>query len=97
MNLRFFPNELEDVLNSEGVQKELKKHANAIQAGVRDDLRSSPGVQVFVRSGKSPRGAFAQVVMRDEEHVAGAMAIEFGTRGTGPKAPLRSALARRRR
>lgn len=88
--------DLEDVLNSAGVEKELRKHADAVAASVRADLRSEPGVQVFVRSGRSRRGAFAQAVMVDEEHPAGAVAIEFGSRGVGPKAPLRSALRRRR-
>lgn len=97
IQIRFFPNELEQVLNGEGVQAQLEDVAQDVAGGVRDDVASAPGVHVSVRSGKSSRGAFAQVVMRDEEHVAGAMAIEFGTRGAGPKAPLRNALMRRAR
>lgn len=95
MNLRFLHPNLELVLNGEGVQRQLERVAHDIEGDVRSDLREQPGVAVSVRSGKSSRGAFAQVIMRDEEHVAGAVAIEFGTRGNGPKAPLRSALARR--
>lgn len=90
--LRFFPQQLESVLNGEGVQRQLHEVADDIARLVRSDLRQQPGVSVYVRSGESRRGAFAQTVMRDEEHVAGAIAIEYGTRGAGPKAPLRTAL-----
>lgn len=88
---------IEDLLSSEVMEQELLKYANRIAGHVRTDLLSAPGVRVYVRSKRqSPTrtGAWAQVVMRDDEHVAGAMAIEFGTKGKGPRAPLRTALRR---
>lgn len=82
---------LEDVLNSDGVQKELQRHAE----GIVDSASGATGtsrMQFRTRRGKGPKGAFAQAIMSGD----GALAVEYGSRNNPAYAPLRSALRRRR-
>ena len=92
MNLRFFPNQLDDVLNSDGVQKELLKHAKGV-ASTASSNRGASTMRFRTRKGKSRRGAYAQAIMSGD----GALAVEFGSRNNPAYSPLRSALARLRK
>lgn len=87
MNLRFFPNELDDVLNSAGVQKELEQHAKSVVSRARGN-RGTSKMTFRTRRGKSRKGGYAQAIMSGE----GVLAVEFGSKNNPPYAPLRSAM-----
>lgn len=89
MTIRFFKGPLDDVLNSDGVQDELERHAKAIVSRARGK-RGTSKMTFRTRSGKSRRGAFAQAIMRGEGQSA--TAVEFGTSRTPAYAPLRSSI-----
>lgn len=91
MDLRFFPGALDDVLNGEGVQAELERHADAVVEAAQGSHGTSR-MRFRTRKGRGRRGAFAQAIMSGD----GAIAVEFGTSRTPPLSPLRSALRRRR-
>lgn len=91
MELRFFPGALDDVLNGDGVQSELERHAEAVVESAQGS-RGTSRLRFRTRKGRGRRGAFAQAIMSGE----GALPVEFGTSKVPPLAPLRSALRRRR-
>lgn len=87
MRITFHREALDDVLNSDGVQKELEKHAKTV-ANRAQGSRGTSDLTFRTRRGKSRKGAFAQTIMRGD----GALAVEFGSRNNEPLAPLRNAL-----
>lgn len=90
MDLRFFHLPLEEVLNGEGVQRQLEDVARSVQAAA-EGAPGTSDLSFRTRRGKGPKGAFAQAIMFG----SGALAVEYGSRNNRPYAPLRSALARK--
>lgn len=82
--VRVFEPSVRALLKDPGVGALLRAKAEGVEARVRPPS----GLTTGVRGGVGPRGAFAQVQMLGPN----AIAIEFGSRRTAPRAPLRSAL-----